>query len=213
MTTLNQSAQPRALRLARALWPTLAVAAAAGALFVAILLAARAVGWPTMLVVTDMAAIGRMSPFTSLLSNLGVLMMAGTAAICLFAARFVRGDGGLLLAAGVFTTVVFADDFLMLHTNVLPQALGLPDLAIYAAYGGGAAALAWRFRRRLSGTADLPLALGAAFLAMSVAIDLVGPPIRRVILAEEGAKFVGYAVWCGYWIARAGRAVGAPAGR
>jgi len=170
-------------------------------------LAVRQLGWAPEAVVTNMAAASRRSPFTGFLSNIGVLLMAVTAAICLFSASLARRDAALFLAVGLFTTVLFADDFLMLHSDLMPNKLGLPKVAAYAFYVAAGAAIGWVWRRRLFRPRHLALGLSLALLGLSVAVDVLAPETRRALVLEEGAKFVGYALWCAYWVSRAHGAV------
>jgi hypothetical protein len=207
MDDTDRPAERISARLPAALigfWPSILIGGAASGFYVAVVLFTRARGWSPEGMLSDVAAISDRSPFTGFLSNVGVLMMAATAAICFFAAALGRRrEATLLLAIGAFTTAIFADDFLMLHSAVLRGRFGVPGLAIYTAYAGAAAAIAWRFRRHLIGPEHLALAASVACLAASIVIDLVAPPTRLALVAEEGAKFVGYALWCGYWVARA----------
>lgn len=139
-------------------------------------------------------------------SNLGVLIWAGGAAVCLFAGLVLHGlsrwstETAFMLYAGFLTGLLAVDDLFLLHDFVLPH-FGVPQLGIYAAYGALAAIYLVCFRREiLARDAAVFLAAGA-LLATSVGIDQVihsEAPIR--IFVEDGAKLLGIILWTAFHV-------------
>lgn len=142
-------------------------------------------------------------------SNLGVLMWMGGAAVCLFAAAVIVTQGlrpgavVFLAAAGLLTGFLAIDDLFLVHENVLP-AFGVPEPVTYAAYGMlGLAYLATSWREILNHNVFL-LAAGVVLLGTSVTIDWLvhsDHPLRIVL--EDGAKLTGIAAWVGFHVTAA----------
>lgn len=150
-------------------------------------------------------------------SNLGVLLWMGGAAVCLFAAAVVLANGSrprtavFLAAAGLLTGFLTVDDLFLVHENVLP-AFGVPELVTYGAYGAlGLVYLAVSWRQ-IIGHNVLLLAAAVVLLGTSVVIDWFfhsDHPLRIVL--EDGAKLTGICAWVGFHVTAAWSEVsGAP---
>lgn len=181
----------------------------------AILAAAAAQPWvPVADLLRDPLAVAQLSTqcchsYYGALSNLGVLVWCTTAAICLFAALLVfnaRGwsqDSRFLAAAGVVTGVLTLDDLYLLHDHVLPN-YGVPDLAMYSAYGLLCLGFFLRFRDTIAKHDPVALLLAGAFLALSIVVDsLVHSDTSTRILIEDGAKLYGISLWAAFYITAA----------
>ncbi len=149
--------------------------------------------------------------YDGLASNLGALIWCATAAICLFRGAELRtwrrGDplARFLLAAGVLTAMLALDDLFLIHEEVMPVFLRVPERAVLAVYALAFAvylAIGWPHILR----ADAPiLALAIGFFATSLAIDQVrelriyaavlGSDHALARIAEDGAKLMGIAAW------------------
>ena len=134
-----------------------------------------------------------------LLSQAGILLWAAGAAVCLLAARVLRGGPGatFMLAAGAITAAVCIDDAFLLHDEVLPL-VGVPEELIYAGYLGMILVFLLAFRRQILGSAYGVLLLALAFLGVSVVCDAWGLPWLDPYLLEDGAKFAGITLWTAY---------------
>jgi hypothetical protein len=147
--------------------------------------------------------------YHGLVSNLGVLLWCGTAAVCLFRGAEVwragaRQRGGFLLSAGSVTLMLLLDDFFLAHEQILPN-MGIPEKATLAFYPLAVALyVAVYWRQTIRADAAL-LVLSLAFLAISNLVDVVfgyhfyptpvGQEVSAGVILEEGAKFVGIAAW------------------
>lgn len=144
--------------------------------------------------------------YIGFLSNAGLLIWAGTAAVCLLVAVLVRGEeSGRGLAApflsfGLLTTVLASDDAFQIHELVAPA---LTDKGEPLAIGAYALVLGWlliRYRSFVLSTSfELLLVSSALFLA-SAALDRWLPGLH---LLEDGAKFVGIVTWATWLIGTA----------
>lgn len=136
-----------------------------------------------------------------MVSNVGILLWAGTAAICLLtgllflnvaeAAELRR----FALSAGSLTAWVAVDDLFLMHERILP-ALGVPQPLVIAFYMVLAllyVLTSWRFILRHEWWM---LAFGCAALAVSVFVDLVFHSLSpQLVYIEDSAKFIGITSW------------------
>lgn len=156
--------------------------------------------------------------YFGMVSNLGIMLWTGTAAICLFAALVLIGrqdadsrDRALFaLVAGLFTGWLALDDAFLVHEKVFP-AFGLPQGAVLLAYAGLGFLFAV-FARRVVFQVDLVLfALAIGFLAGSVMIDHFHAGLsNQAIILEDGAKFIGICCWATFHAAAMARFLGDP---
>lgn len=169
----------------------------------------------------DPAAWHESDPLIGGVSNLGVLIWMAAAAISLFSAALLRQAAArpdrhrLLLHAGLLTLWLALDDLFMIHERLAPDALGIPQRVVLAAYGVWLAVLLWRFRRAASEAAGPTLLAALGFLVSSVLIDQLAPghwfEWRYLMLIEDGTKLLGIVSWCAWLISIARSALVAAA--
>jgi len=155
------------------------------------------------LVIRDLAQTCDYPLGVGLLSNLGYLLWAGSAAIALFtvfsglAAAAGRRVRELLLCGGVFSLLLCLDDMFLLHDKYI----GVDFL--YITYAIFAALILFRFR-------DLVIWLGGPSFPVAVVLlggSVIFDKIQRYVpgglkegqLLEEGLKFIGIACWFFFW--------------
>ncbi|MEM1042056.1 MAG: hypothetical protein AAGI91_05445 [Bacteroidota bacterium] len=163
----------------------------------------------------DPAAVAKMSSFTGVVSNVGVLLWTVTAATCLFTARTLwrvpaeRMWAGLLLSAGCLTVLLTVDDLFMLHDGVIQRYLRLPGKVLYAVYGLSVIAGTVAYGRTILESNYVLLVLAIACLAASVGVDALadGSGMRTVLgsrglvyLLEDGFKLLGIGGWASYFV-------------
>lgn len=157
--------------------------------------------------------------YFGMVSNLGIMLWTGTAAVCLFAALVLSGGRDAVsrdrapfaLIAGLFTGWLALDDAFLVHEKVFP-ALGLPQGSVLLAY----AILAFLFAlyaRRIVFQVDVILFfLAIGFLATSVMIDHFHHGLTsNAIFLEDGSKFIGICCWATFHVAAMARFLGEPA--
>jgi hypothetical protein len=147
-------------------------------------------------------------------SYLGIVGWCVAGTVCLFVAgllaRRSRGDGvvAFLIGTGLVPLVLMLDDLFLLHEEVLPNRLHVPERVVLAAYAMLVAGYVARFLPRILGTNLLLLALSFLAFAASLAVDQLPNPfppgsIARSAyrpLVEDGTKLLGILLFAAYCI-------------
>ena len=176
-------------------------------LMTGVVVAGRATGIPVAQFTLDVNSVYRVPFYVGLVSNVGILLWAATAGVCLFCAAATRtssqnspGERAFFLLGGLLTTLLLLDDLFMLHQDVFEGVFGIPEKLTYAGYGVAAAAYMVAFRRKIFSSPCLPLVAAMGLFAASIVIDLVAPHRE---LFEDGAKLLGIGCWAGYFASMA----------
>lgn len=157
----------------------------------------------------DPAVVFGYSPFAGFISYIGVFATLGAAAICVFASLHSRNDAALLRAVGLFGLLIATDDLLMLHEDVFPNLVGIPERLVFISYFLIAAGIAVLHRAAILRGPTTGLILAIMLLGGSVVVDILLEYSPAEVIVEDGLKFVGLIVWSVYWINRASAAVAA----
>lgn len=157
----------------------------------------------------DPAVVFEYSPFAGIISYVGILATFSAAAICLFASAQSPQDAALLRAIGLFGLLIATDDLLMLHEEVFPKIVGLPERLVLISYFLIAAGIAVLHRVAILRGPTAGLILAILLLGGSVLVDILVEYSPAEVVVEDGLKFVGLIVWSVYWINRASAAVAA----
>jgi hypothetical protein len=142
--------------------------------------------------------------YLGLLSNVGILLWAGTAAACFVAAETLRRlrhpDAELLLAAGALSAVLAADDIFLFHER--SGRLGIPQASVAAVYALLLGLFVFRYRESLRRTDWKLLVAAAALFGASAFLDWfaeeTGAGLRYDAL-EDSIKLVGVVTWAAYF--------------
>lgn len=173
-------------------------------------------GIPVYMFTRDMAALAKIHPFVAVASSLGAFLMCAAATCCLFACSVARGNGREVpwhvLAAGLFSLYLAADDFYELHDRLLPDYLGIPQRVVHALIATSAVAITFRWRRQFLAFRPWLLAAALSFLSISMAFDLFDGALLRLLgpwefFWEDGAKLIGISLWATYFIGLARHAL------
>lgn len=185
------------------------------ALLAGLVALARGTGTPIAVLTRDAAVVGEDVPYAGAISNLGAVVWCVAAVASIFAATLVVRFGGsrelvkFLFAAGALSTLLLVDDLFLLHDEILPDYVGVPQKGILLGYVLLTLGFAWRFRVQIMATRFAPLVLGLGFLAGSIVVDVAldgrelsvmvfGEAIQATNLLEDGLKLLGIVSWCGY---------------
>lgn len=150
--------------------------------------------------------------YVGLVSNFGVVLWASAASVCLFGAWLLRNrpdaqePAMFLASAGLLSTVLLFDDLYLLHEEIVPERLHIPQPLVLAGY---ALLVAWflvRFRRLIEQTDFALLVLAGVWFAGSVLVDVLVTPEEFFIfgdfagrdLIEDGLKLLGIVSWTVY---------------
>lgn len=144
-------------------------------------------------------------------SQLGVMAWFLTTGALLLATLCVATSGdrrwGLLAFAAVFSLLLGVDDGLLLHESTLPG-LGVPQVVVVGLYGLLALVYAWLQRRRMMKLDGAFLLLAFTLFAFSLGIDQVlHTTDSRVVVVEDGLKFIGIVSWLAFHLDWAWRTV------
>lgn len=134
-------------------------------------------------------------------SNLGIMLWAATAAVCLFAGvllivRHAATDQiRFAISAALFTGWLALDDVFLLHEKVLPK-LGIEQNWVLIAYLSVGFAYAIINIRQIFKADFVILAIGAGAMLSSVLIDMILHSVAPAVVSiEDGAKFLGICAW------------------
>jgi hypothetical protein len=155
----------------------------------------------------DPATLTASNPFLGVLSSIGILFWAATAAICFFGFAMLRSAAGerstprFLLDAGLITTLLLLDDQFLLHEYVFPLYLHFGEKIALLGYFVIVAAFLWRYRQQILSTDYLLLALAFGLFGFSVLADNLFSAVddNCGYLLEDGPKLFGIIVWFTYW--------------
>jgi hypothetical protein len=142
------------------------------------------------------------------LSNFFVLVWWSSAVCCFFASALLARRGRrersrFLLVAGLGTAWLTLDDFFQFHELIVPVHLGLPEELVHIVYIGGVIAFGYAWRATILGTPFVIVLAAGAFFAASTLVDVVLVALLDRVplehLMEDGAKFIGIALWLLYF--------------
>ena len=207
--TLSDATNATRQPLWRAGGPALAVLAAALVPVVALYVLSSLKGIPLTTLTRDPAAINNTEAYVGALSNLGIVLWSGAAAICLLCALILRGQTAMreacyfYLATGLFTLLLVMDDLYLLHEDLIPRFLRVREGLVYAAYMVVFGGLLLRFARHILSTRHLLLGMALFFLALSAASDIFLPASELESFFEDSTKFLGICFWLAYFFDRA----------
>ena len=149
----------------------------------------------------DPAELADFPLYYGLLSNLGILVLAAGAFISFFASFHVEGPKirSLLRWAGILTLILLLDDFLLIHDEVFPQVLHLPEAVVYLLY---LVTFPLFFFRHLNAILEQTeyriLVLGIFLMGVSVLIDINFLPGGTDV--EDSFKLFGIVAYSYYWV-------------
>ena len=160
-------------------------------------------GQPLANYVRDPAATFSFSPLAGIISHLGVFALLTAGTINVFAFFHANRDKLFLLFAGLFSLVIAMDDFFMLHEEIIPYKIGIPEIYVMASYGLFFIVVCLMFRSSVIGLSHVGLYASLCLLLASVIVDLVLEYSEKQAILEDSFKFIGLIVWSIYWIRRA----------
>jgi len=143
------------------------------------------------------------------LSQLGCILWAVTAGICLFSGALIRKKGDkktafFLFCSGCLTTVLLFDDMFLFHERIAPNIFGIHQLTVLSIYAAAAILYLVFWRSEILKTQYVILIVALGFFTVSVGIDIL-ENVYNLRLSyrywiEDGSKLFGIAGWCGYFV-------------
>jgi hypothetical protein len=173
-------------------------------------LISAATGIPLRHFMLDPTEVMQVPFYTGFVSNLGILMWAATAAICLFVsiflAQWMSGEWrNFLLISGLFTLLLLLDDLFRFHDELFPVYLGIEGDILGIIYVILIVIYLIRFRGLIFQYSYGFLLLAFGLFAVSAAIDVPTKFLKdffaeqNLLLLEDGAKLLGLANWLAYF--------------
>jgi hypothetical protein len=165
----------------------------AGVLLLALVkLAAFAVGEPVSNFTKDAVAVVEVPWYTGSVSLITCMVWAAAASLSLFVAWAAPAARRRMLSLGAFTTLLAVDDAMLIHDQIGPGH-GVPEKLFPIVYAICALLLLREMLRGSTRAVTVTFLLGAAFLAVSTAFDVVFHDLSFVV--EDGAKLLGAMTW------------------
>ncbi|MBW4689112.1 MAG: hypothetical protein KME40_29480 [Komarekiella atlantica HA4396-MV6] len=178
-------------------------------------------GIPFYILVVDPNEMGKLPPYTGMISMLGILFWCASAATSIFSSFLLQKKGGLkskkwskfLLFSGCITLVILLDDLFQIHeyyyrsfidlstfTNPSPIK-NLFESIFFGMYAIIILVYLFKFKSLFQKTNYTILLLSLFFFVISTIVDVATP--EKMFLhstIEEGSKFLGIVTWFSYFI-------------
>lgn len=165
---------------------------------------------PLRQLMLDPTEVMRVPFYVGIVANLGILMWAAAASICLFIAIFLAPLVGkawkdFFLVFGLLTLLLLLDDLLRIHDEIFPVYFGIKGDVIGIGYFLLTLLCLFRFRTLIFQYPYTFLVMALGFFAVSVAIDVAPSVIKDrfsvadVLFFEDSAKLLGIANWLAYF--------------
>ncbi|QQE64717.1 hypothetical protein GFS31_13980 [Leptolyngbya sp. BL0902] len=160
---------------------------------------------PVQHFMADPVAVMGQPFYLGFLSQLGIFIWSAMASVCLLTAQTLPRRPGLypirqfFLGSGILSLVLGFDDVFLLHEEVFPAYLGIPEMMVYALYAGLTLAYLWQFRKIIRRTDYTLLVVAFVGFALSIGLDILEPPYINPYFFEDGFKFIGLVAWSVYF--------------
>jgi hypothetical protein len=154
----------------------------------------------------DPFLLGHLPFYAGILSTLGNLLWAATAAVCFFTAWLsgtVVKKGHwkrFLLTSGLLTSLLLLDGLFQMHRIFYPKYAHLTTVFVYALYGVLVLGYLGYFQKQICETEFLLLALALIFFILAVVFDTLSILPKGRTAFSDGLKFFGIVSWFTYFI-------------
>jgi hypothetical protein len=163
----------------------------------------------------DPAALTGSPWYLGALSTFGLFLWASAATSAILGFFSARGraqfEARLFLWAGAISVVLGLDDAFQIHEEIAPEDLGIPQRVVYVFYIVMIVIFVWHVHRSISHMGrKIPIAAGL-FFAISFVVDAIESiensllEHSTVFYVEDGAKFIGIALWAAFLLRAAVR--------
>lgn len=151
----------------------------------------------------DVVSVLKGKPFTGLLSKIGIIEW-GVSAVTLLCGAFYcyihvsdRKCFKISLSFGLLSTLLYLDDYLLIHEIIVKYYLKLPEASMMVLYGVLVIVFCIMFFNDLSRNGLLMIVISFGFLGISAGFDMLEKFIHipNIHVFEDGAKFIGSSLW------------------
>ena len=138
-------------------------------------------------------------------SNIGIMLLSGSALLCIFTAFHIRGinyfreDFQFLIVSAALTIMLTFDDLFLIHEEVFPKYFHVPENAVILTYINLFIIYVILFRKKIWSSEFLILGLGFFFIGLAKVSDLIPLPIKKDTFLEDSIKLFGIVSWLIYF--------------
>jgi hypothetical protein len=164
---------------------------------------------PVEYLTRDPLAVAKAPFYWGAISNLGILVWCGAVVISWFSFKILQNIKihneftHFFLFSGGITSILLLDDLFLLHEQVFPYNLNIPEKLVFLGYGILISLYLVKFRKTILKTEFILLVFAFGFFGLSVFVDLlqVGDWFGsdNEYLLEDGAKLLGMVSWLTYF--------------
>ena len=139
-------------------------------------------------------------------SNIGILLWCSSAVICFFVRPFIpkiienKSTRLFLLFSGLVTLLLMMDDLFLLHEEVFPKYLGIPEKGVFVIYSNILLLYALLFRESIFKSDYLILGLSFFLIGGATLIKRIPMPIPEDSFLEDAVKLLGIICWFTYFL-------------
>jgi hypothetical protein len=203
---IEQPLTPALKEQYRRVWPLLTVSLVLPILLLVVLAAAGLAGGIRISNLTrDPATITGDPFYLGLVSSLGLMLWAGSAAICWFSRLLLKANPKtehvrfFFHCSALLTVVLLFDDAFLFHELVFPRYLLIPEKVVMAVYLLLFASYLFYFRRLILTTDYLLLLAALTGFGLSLVLDRILPLGDWSTFMEDNFKFIGISFWLVYF--------------
>ncbi|HKR05895.1 MAG TPA: hypothetical protein VJY62_14765 [Bacteroidia bacterium] len=144
--------------------------------------------------------------YTGLFSNVGILLWCGSVVICFFVRPFIPKNEEnkpariFLFFSGLVTMLLMTDDLFLLHEEVFPKYLGIPEKGVFVIYSNILLLYALLFRETIFKTDFIILGLAFLLIGGSTFVKRIPMPIPEDTFLEDAVKLFGIICWFTYFL-------------
>ncbi len=171
--------------------------------------------------VADPTEVGRIPPYTGIVSNIGLLLLCCTASTCFFSSYLIGTNNKhdekwklFFQCSGYFVLLLLIDDAFQLHENFSTLLFGIDaniavvnrklqnvlEAIVFGFYGSLFLFYGFYFRKLMYRTETLALVLAFGFFGMSIIVDLLPANLKGHNILEEGFKLLGITSLMTYYV-------------
>jgi hypothetical protein len=171
--------------------------------------------------VADPNEIGRIAPYSGIVSNLGLLLLCCAASTCLFSSYLIDTNNKhdakwklFLKYSGCLILLLLIDDAFQIHENFSTLLFGADahisvvnkklqsslEVIVLSFYGSLFLLYGFHFRKLIYRTETLALILAFIFFFMSIIVDVLPENLKAHYILEEGFKLLGIASLMSYYV-------------
>jgi len=144
--------------------------------------------------------------YLGLFSNIGILLWCGSAVICFFSKAVLPETSELkplrrfLFYSALVTLMLMLDDLFLLHEEVFPDYLGIPEFGVYVIYCNVLLLYVLFFWQIMLKTDFIILGLAFFLIGLSTIVKQIPMPIPEDTFLEDAVKLFGIICWFMYFL-------------